>query len=407
MINGVPFSPTASSGDPAVVAALQAADAALDQRVTDLEQAGPGPGGASVFIDVRSHGASGDGATDDTAALQAAFDAAAAALASGAAATASVYVPAGSYVTDPVFANTSNITVFGDGRGASVLKRKAGQLTNVGSLGVLNFHGSSEARLSDVTVRDLGADGNKSNMVVAPEAAVLDVECFSFAYVDRPHVERCLGRNSNSEAFDFDYCADGNIVDSVSIDCDGNGVHFSLSSVRMRGRGCRSFNCGSSVNNRGGFDVHQSASDCGYVDCHALGCYRGFVILGHKNQLSGCTATSSQHTGIRVEGNYNAVSGCAAEGTFAGNGVTITGVGNSFAGGTYRNNQGHGLTGVSGALNNTVTAIVSTGNGSYGLSWSSGANKNIVAGCQLSGNLGALQLGDSGTGNVSSGNVIA
>lgn len=84
--------------------------------------AGQARGSGSVHVEVKDLGAAGDGVTDDTAALQAAIQAAA----SG----GTVHLPAGTYLfTPPLVVTRSNVTIAGEGA-ATVLKY-AGDLRGI------------------------------------------------------------------------------------------------------------------------------------------------------------------------------------------------------------------------------------------------------------------------------------
>jgi hypothetical protein len=78
------------------------------------------PATSSNALNVVAYGATGNGSTDDTAAIQNAITAAEANLSSGAA-PASVYMPAGQYLVSHALSVTAGITIFGDGKQASVL----------------------------------------------------------------------------------------------------------------------------------------------------------------------------------------------------------------------------------------------------------------------------------------------
>lgn len=94
-------------------------------------------------------GAVGDGLTDDTAAIQATIDAAAA---DGGGV---VFLPQGTYLVTSSLVLASDITMAGVGPDASIIKQADG--TNMGTR-ILDLNG-----VNDVTVRDLQIDGNRFN----------------------------------------------------------------------------------------------------------------------------------------------------------------------------------------------------------------------------------------------------
>src|SRR6476619_6969744 len=109
---------------------------------------------ASPTFDVRKYGAKGDGTTNDTAAIQAALDAAAVA---GAANKSRVYLPAGTYMMSNRLINASVIL-----QGASMSVTKLKRIT--GSTGTaLRERTSAEGNASGASgiwLRDFHIDGN-------------------------------------------------------------------------------------------------------------------------------------------------------------------------------------------------------------------------------------------------------
>ena len=96
-------------------------------------------------VSVKDFGAVGNGVTDDTAAIQAAVNAAAA-----------VYVPAGTYVVNIVTLN-ANTELYGDGA-ASIIKQSASFVGNSqGSLYVNS--GSAGSQVNNIVIRDLRVEG--------------------------------------------------------------------------------------------------------------------------------------------------------------------------------------------------------------------------------------------------------
>ena len=97
-------------------------------------------------VSVKDFGAVGDGVVDDTAAIQAAVNAA-----------TSVFLPAGSYLCNGIITLPSNRTVFGAGRGSTTIIRNG---TNSASQGVLFCDsGSAGAFIDNITISDLSLDG--------------------------------------------------------------------------------------------------------------------------------------------------------------------------------------------------------------------------------------------------------
>lgn len=113
--------------------------------------------GVAPAFNVKDFGAKGDGATDDTAAINSAIQAAAGG--------GIVFIPQGVFIADPgvgiILANS--VTLQGAGHG-SVLKVKNGS-------NVLNNFVKAELK-SNITIRDLQIDGNRANQSSSDSQAV-------------------------------------------------------------------------------------------------------------------------------------------------------------------------------------------------------------------------------------------
>lgn len=111
-------------------------------------------GQISDTINIRDHGAKGDGLTDDTAAIQAALSAGAG---------KGVFIPAGTYIVTPSAARwlafSSNTVIEGAGE-ASIIKVK----DQAGSYGALFAPSSFVAAVSNVTFRNFVIDQNVQNV---------------------------------------------------------------------------------------------------------------------------------------------------------------------------------------------------------------------------------------------------
>jgi len=113
-----------------------------------------------MIFNVQNFGAKGDGITDDTAAIQSAIDAAAAA------GGGQVYVPTGTYIvsggvepSDGCLMLKSNVYLYGDGMGATTVKVADGSDTKI--TGVIRSAYGEETH--DFGVSNLTIDGNRDN----------------------------------------------------------------------------------------------------------------------------------------------------------------------------------------------------------------------------------------------------
>lgn len=134
-------------------------------------------------VNVRTYGAAGDGATNDTAALNAAFQA-------GCSSSDSVYLPRGVYLVDPLAPlNGCGATFYGEGSNESVLRFRSslnsgvvqslwslggssGQTLTIRNLALqgrsaelagLNINGYATVALTDVNISNFGTPGYAQN----------------------------------------------------------------------------------------------------------------------------------------------------------------------------------------------------------------------------------------------------
>ncbi len=126
------------------------------QTAADFVSGNPGFNTASElgWYNVRSYGAKGDGTTVDSAAIQAAINAA------SAAGGGTVYLPAATYVCGGVYL-ASNVTLAGAGMGSTVLLLDPASTPGTNAWVIRVANGSTTAA-SWVTVRDLTVDGNSA-----------------------------------------------------------------------------------------------------------------------------------------------------------------------------------------------------------------------------------------------------
>jgi hypothetical protein len=179
--------------------------------------------GASGVFDVRAFGAKGDGSTDDTAAVQAAIDAAAV---SG----GMVWLAPGTYLCGTIVLK-SKVHVVGSGYEVSILKLKAG--TNASLLKGANFDtltgSDSHAGIAQWSLQDLTVDGNRAN-----NTAGCGIQVYGFGFTLRNiRVRDCDDHGIYSEWANYasypDPCYDlfEAHVENVSVHmCDGDGIRW-------------------------------------------------------------------------------------------------------------------------------------------------------------------------------------
>jgi len=143
----------------------------------DALEDGEGPTVKVINVKHPDYGATGDGSTDDTAAIQGALDAALAA--AGTSGTAAVYFPAGEYklVTDPLTWSPANsdveLYIIGDGRGTQIIQTT----TNVNCLTIGNA-----TYYSIVHMRNIGF-GCAAGTGIAIEATKMIRSCFENVHI--------------------------------------------------------------------------------------------------------------------------------------------------------------------------------------------------------------------------------
>lgn len=347
---------------------------------------------SSVPINVREqpYNAAGNGTTDDTAAIQAAINAAAI---SG----LPVYVPSGTYkVTSLIY--TSNLRIFGAGSRLSILKRQVASSSGVLG-GVVGGIGALTA-VEDLIVEDLTFDGDQANTTYGSNAAAL----LHAYHCKRVTVKRCRFMNGSGYGVGlqgFPTAAAGKVGPQMDVYLEK----------------CEFLNNGyinGSPASADGIDVKDSER-LTLIDCYSEGnSDKGFNLRGRYISVFGCRSKSNaigwdinaHNSAVTDDADtYATLTGCAAiSNTGAGFVATstedsVTRV--SFVGCIAKSNGGAGIgsnDSASGTVRITVNGGHVFGHTSHGMSFS-GADQLTITGVAVHSNGGdGIRLTDCAAG---------
>jgi hypothetical protein len=252
--------------------------------------------GDGAVIDARDHGATGDGATDDTAALQAALDAVGAR-------GGIVFLPPGVYVTRRLTLR-SRVHLRGAGGDSTVLKLRAGANSAIlESEGFDRLTGTrSDAGVSLLSVRDLTLDGNKGQN---PEGGY-GLRIYGYGYeLTEVIVHNCRNDGIVSEWGPTaalpapSHQMEARLAAVRTHGNDGHGINFQGPHDSMF------LNCVTFENAGAGFRIAGDAMGTQMVNCHGWGIRQNvsFDLAATSVGCVNCYADLNGGVGVRISRN--------------------------------------------------------------------------------------------------------
>lgn len=204
------------------------------------------------FVSVKDFGAVGDGVTDDTAAIQAAIDAA-----------KTIYIPTGTYIVDHLLVNTQGTIIQGASGLSSVLKLKDGANDYVIEFAASNWQ-----------MYNIKVDGNRSNNTSGGNIYINNCYWNTLSNVDVREASddawilinsndnvfnNCQVHNSDAKGFYLDATSKYNVFNGggvedvlgdIGFDCNGIGNVFNGTWVEWRAGTVTTSKVGYYINNR-------------------------------------------------------------------------------------------------------------------------------------------------------------
>lgn len=178
---------------------------------------------SNIFlINVKDHGAVGDGSTDDTAAFESAFEA----LSST---RRVIYVPTGNYIIDNLNITVGNFTMKGDGL-SSVLTYKISNRRNDNLVDtcILKIYGTSETNINNIIIENLKIYGNKDD----PDFTGPSAKCIKLKYVANVSILNVYISDIEHTGLYFEICSDILISDvyiTNTISANTSGIYIDTS----------------------------------------------------------------------------------------------------------------------------------------------------------------------------------
>lgn len=295
----------------------------------------------SVFsVKASAYGAKGDGATDDSTAIQAAIDAAA--VAGGV-----VYFPPGTYIINATLTLKSKVHLLGAGPEVSILKLKNNAKTNV--IKTANY---AAAGSRDFSIRRLTIDGNKANNTEG-SGILIDGQKFVLEDLEVHHcaVDGLNAQMTEEKILDTEG-GDESVVRNVRVWLSGSrNLRWNIRDGHLIDVICIHKDEGATLTNilidTNGFAVKM-------VNCHAWGkCKYAYQIKGQIEAVN-CNAEGGVTANVIWEGDNN---------VWVGGQVFKDGSGNGTVGFLWANEKGFSTLIVGAQVRQCTEPFKFTGNG--------------------------------------------